>query len=162
MSFDKRPGIGVNSPTIRNRCVQPTCNNRIRREIARNHEAASVRRTAPEYDLMGDHTRYWNEDNTSLKYDDFQNNLVYRKGLELSLFGSKRKTKPQSIQKKYQNSLIRKIYYQGGIQYEGNLADVETIHAAKDQASKRKGLVTGTRHANGQTHPETCDGVYAL
>ena len=49
---------------------------------------------------MGDHTRSWNDDNTSIRYDDFQNKLVYEKGLELSLFSSKKKTKPQSIQKK--------------------------------------------------------------
>ena len=94
---------------------------------------------------MGDHTRYWNDDNTSLKYDDFHNNLVYEKGLELSLFSSKKKTKPQSIQKKNQKGLIQKIYHQGGKQYEGDLKDVETNHAAKDQDSKRRRAVTELR-----------------
>ena len=68
----------------------------------------------------------------------FNTNLVYEKGLELSLFSSKKKTKPQSIQKKNQKALIQKIYHQGGKQYEGDLKDVEKNHAAKDQESKRK------------------------
>ena len=87
---------------------------------------------------MGDHTRYWNDNNTSTKYDDFNTNLVYEKGLELSLFSSKKKTKPQSIQKRNQKALIQKIYHQGGKQYEGDLKDVETNYAVKDQGSKRK------------------------
>ena len=90
---------------------------------------------------MGDHTRYWNDDNTSTKYHDFHHDLVYEKGLELNLFSSKKKTKPQSIQKRNQKALIQKIYHQGGKQYEGDLKDVETNHAAKEQDSKRKRAV---------------------
>ena len=87
---------------------------------------------------MGDHTRYWNDDNTSSRYDDFHNDLQYEKGLELSLFSSKKRTGPQSIQKRNQKSLIQKIYHQGGRQYDGDLKDVEENHAAKDKNSKRK------------------------
>ena len=90
---------------------------------------------------IGDHTRYWNDDNTCLKYDDFQNNLVYETGLELSHFSSK-KTKPQSIQKRIQKSLIQKLYHQGGKQYEGDLEDVEINQAAKDHEGKRKRAIT--------------------
>ena len=90
---------------------------------------------------MGDHTRYWNDNNTSTNYDDFNTNLVYEKGLELSLFSSKKKTKPQSIQKRNQKALIQKIYHQGGKQYEGDLKDVEANYAVKDQGSKRKRAV---------------------
>ena len=90
---------------------------------------------------MGDHTRYWNDDNTSSKYDDFQKSLVYEEGLELSLFSAKKKTKPQSIQKRNQKALIQRIYHQGGKQYEGDLKDVETNHSVKDQDGKRKRAV---------------------
>ena len=47
--------------------------------------------------FIGDHIPYWNDNNTSTKYNDFNINLMYEKGLELSLFSSKKKTKPQSI-----------------------------------------------------------------
>ena len=86
---------------------------------------------------MGDHTRYWNDDDTRLKYDDFQSNLIYEKGLELSLFGSKRVAKQQSVQKKNQKSLIQRIYHQGGKQYEGDLEEVKTNSMIKSQEGKR-------------------------
>ncbi len=97
---------------------------------------------------MGDHTRYWNDDNTSSKYDQFHNDLQYEKGLELSLFSSRKKTKPQSIQKRNQKSLIQKIYHQEGRQYDGDLKDVEENHAAKDQESKRKRAITESTTSN--------------
>ena len=92
---------------------------------------------------MGDHTRYWNDDNTSSKYNDFHNDLQYEKGLELSLFSSRKKTKPQSIQKRNQKSLIQKIYHQEGRQYDGDLKDVE-----ENQDSKRKRAITESTTSN--------------
>ncbi len=87
---------------------------------------------------QGDHTRYWGEDNTALRYTDFDKQLVYASGLELSRFTSKRKTKSQLVKKKNQRSLVQRVYHQGGKQYRGDLEAIKKESAAKSQQGKEK------------------------
>lgn len=69
---------------------------------------------------MGNHTRYWNDDNSNTTSKNFDNDLVYSDGLELSQFSSKKITRAHQNQKKNQRRLIKKVYDQEGRQYKGD------------------------------------------
>ena len=66
--------------------------------------------------------------------------INYATGLELSRFSAMKKTRAHKPQREKQKLLIRKIYHQRGVQYEGDLENIEAIQADKDQkqGSKRK------------------------
>ena len=88
----------------------------------------------------GYHTRYWNEAKEPCNFRQLQGKVKVEKELELSNFSSRKKTtanKPQILKQKL---LIRKIYLQGGVLYEGNVDEIEAVQAEKDQleGSRRK------------------------
>ncbi len=71
-------------------------------------------------------------------YVNFDNDLVYSKGLELSRFSSKKSSKPEHQLRKKQKALIKLIYDQGGKQYEGDLEIVEAKKTVEHNTGKRK------------------------
>ena len=62
----------------------------------------------------------------------------FAQGLELSQFSSKKKANRQKPHQDKQKLLIRQVYHQGGVQYEGDLENVEALQAAKDEAATQR------------------------
>ena len=87
-----------------------------------------------------DHPRYWNDDGKLMNSSALKDKINYAEGLELSRFSAMKKTRAHKPQREKQRLLIRMIYHQEGVQYEGDLENIEAIQAAKNQkqGSKRK------------------------
>ena len=66
------------------------------------------------------------------------NNLEFASGLELEQFSSQRATKTHIPQTTCQKALIRRVYIQHGIQYDGDREEVEKAHTEKYAKFKAK------------------------
>ena len=83
---------------------------------------------------------------TQIQHDDdewrslkaLEDEINYAEGLELTRFSAMKSTKVHRPQKKKQQLLIRKIYFQGGTQYQGDLEKVQATQADKDQKQGTK------------------------
>ena len=86
------------------------------------------------------HTRYWNDANEQCNFAQLQGKVEVDKELELSNFTARKKTTANQRQMLKQKLLIRKVYLQGGVLYEGNVDEIEAVQAERDQlqCSRRK------------------------
>lgn len=82
--------------------------------------------------------KYWDDEGGSLTENELEGKITYAKGLELSNFKAKKKTTKQKPQMEKQKLLIRKVYLQGGMLYEGDYDEVEALQAAKDEQQIRQ------------------------
>ena len=92
------------------------------------------------FDKRGDsyHPRYWSEAGKNLSLMALKGKVDFAKGLELSQFSSKRRTNKQKPHQDKQKLLIRQVYHQGGVLYEGDLEMIEALQAAKDKTEKQR------------------------
>ena len=89
------------------------------------------------FDKRGDsdHPRYWSEAGKMLSFVAQKGKVDLAQGLELSQFGSKRRTNKQKPHQDKQKLLIRQVYHQRGVLYEGDLEIIEALQAAKDRTA---------------------------
>lgn len=92
------------------------------------------------FDKRGDsdHPRYWSEAGKNLSLVALKGHVDFAKGLELSQFSSKRRTNKQKPHQHKQKLLIRQVYHQGGVLYEGDLEMIEALQAVKDKTATQK------------------------